>query len=169
MNVAVTRAKRLCVLIGDSHTVSANSFLESLCKHFRQHGKVRTAFDYAGNPNVRAMYGVKSGSTSKKQEETKDATKKVTTKPADKTEKKQKPPKEEAKATSQPTAVDLFKKPKLDLTEAEQEEVRIFNEQRREELMRQLTEFKEDQSKQELVFSEKLTSFERQLVHEIAE
>jgi len=35
--------------------------------------------------------------------------------------------------------------------------------------MRQLTEFKEDQSKQELVFSEKLTSFERQLVHEIAE
>jgi superfamily I DNA and/or RNA helicase len=31
MNVAVTRAKRLCVLIGNSTTVSANSLLESLC------------------------------------------------------------------------------------------------------------------------------------------
>ena len=46
MNVAVTRAKRLCVLIGDSHTVSANTFLESLCRHFRDHGQTRTAFDY---------------------------------------------------------------------------------------------------------------------------
>ena len=35
MNVAVTRAKRLCVLIGDSGTVSGNSFLASLCNYFR--------------------------------------------------------------------------------------------------------------------------------------
>ena len=36
MNVAVTRAKRLCCLIGDSGTVSSNNFfLLSLCGYFR--------------------------------------------------------------------------------------------------------------------------------------
>ena len=59
MNVAVTRAKRLCCLIGDSGTVSSNTFLSSLCSYFREHGQVRTAFDYAGNDEVRAGYGVR--------------------------------------------------------------------------------------------------------------
>jgi superfamily I DNA and/or RNA helicase len=73
MNVAVTRAKRLCVLIGDSHTVSADSFIDSLCKHFRENGAVRTAFDYQGNPNVRSMYGVKANPKRKESlEETKE-------------------------------------------------------------------------------------------------
>ena len=57
MNVAVTRAKKLCVLIGDSATVSKNSFLKSLCDYFREHGQTRSAFDYEGNPEVRTMYG----------------------------------------------------------------------------------------------------------------
>lgn len=35
MNVAVTRAKRLCVLIGDSGTVSKNNFLKSLVEYFK--------------------------------------------------------------------------------------------------------------------------------------
>jgi superfamily I DNA and/or RNA helicase len=35
MNVAITRAKRLCVLIGDSGTVSKNSFLKSLVEYFK--------------------------------------------------------------------------------------------------------------------------------------
>ena len=38
MNVAVTRAKRLCVLIGDTSTVSKNAFLNSLCNYFKEHG-----------------------------------------------------------------------------------------------------------------------------------
>lgn len=62
MNVAVTRAKRLCCLIGDSGTVSSNSFLSSLCGYFREHGQVRSAFDYAGNDEVRSGYGVKVSS-----------------------------------------------------------------------------------------------------------
>ena len=86
MNVAVTRAKRLCVLIGDSHTVSASKFLDSLCKHFRQYGQVRTAFEYAGNPNVRAMYGVKTATKKAELEENKDT--KKATKPAKTVEKK---------------------------------------------------------------------------------
>jgi len=46
MNVAVTRAKRLCVLIGDSGTVSKNKFLANLMTYFKEHGTVRSAFDY---------------------------------------------------------------------------------------------------------------------------
>ena len=38
MNVAVTRAKKLCVLIGDSATVGKNTFLKSLCDYFMCNG-----------------------------------------------------------------------------------------------------------------------------------
>lgn len=56
MNVAVTRAKRLCVLVGDSGTVSKNLFLKKLVEHFKEHGEVRSAFDYSGS-DVRSGYG----------------------------------------------------------------------------------------------------------------
>jgi ATP-dependent RNA/DNA helicase IGHMBP2 len=46
INVAVTRAKRLCVLIGDSGTVNKNKFLGDLMTYFKEHGLVRSAFDY---------------------------------------------------------------------------------------------------------------------------
>jgi ATP-dependent RNA/DNA helicase IGHMBP2 len=54
MNVAVTRAKRLCVLIGDSGTVCKNEFLKKLIQHFKENGEVRSAFDYS---DVRLGYG----------------------------------------------------------------------------------------------------------------
>ena len=53
MNVAVTRAKRLCVIIGDSGTVSKNSFLATLCNYFKENGQVRSAFDYQGCSDIR--------------------------------------------------------------------------------------------------------------------
>ena len=53
MNVAVTRAKRLCVLIGDSGTVSKSAFLKSLVEYFKQQGTLRSGFDYLGNDSVR--------------------------------------------------------------------------------------------------------------------
>jgi ATP-dependent RNA/DNA helicase IGHMBP2 len=46
MNVAITRAKRLCVLIGDSGTVSRNPFLKGLIDYFKANGLQRSAFDY---------------------------------------------------------------------------------------------------------------------------
>jgi ATP-dependent RNA/DNA helicase IGHMBP2 len=46
MNVAVTRAKRLCVIIGDSGTVCKNEFLKSLVDYFKENGISRSAFDY---------------------------------------------------------------------------------------------------------------------------
>lgn len=59
MNVAVTRAKRLCVLICDSGTVNGNKFLKGLTDYFKKTGVSRSSFDYQGNPDVRIMYGDK--------------------------------------------------------------------------------------------------------------
>ena len=50
MNVAVTRAKRLCALVGDSATVSKNQFLKTMVEYFKQNAIQRSAFDYQGNP-----------------------------------------------------------------------------------------------------------------------
>ncbi|XP_065611447.1 DNA-binding protein SMUBP-2 [Cyrtonyx montezumae] len=46
INVAVTRARRHVAIICDSRTVGSQAFLGRLLQHFRQHGHVRTAFEY---------------------------------------------------------------------------------------------------------------------------
>ena len=43
MNVAVTRAKRQCVLIGDSDTLKSNEFLKNMVEYFERHAEVRYA------------------------------------------------------------------------------------------------------------------------------
>lgn len=67
MNVAVTRAKRLCVLICDSGTVNKSEFLRGLTTYFKANGVTRTAFDYQGNPNVRMMYGTQGKASTSEQ------------------------------------------------------------------------------------------------------
>ena len=57
MNVAVTRAKRLLVLIGDSETVKKDPYLHSLCLYFKEAGTYKSAFDYQGSSDVRIGYG----------------------------------------------------------------------------------------------------------------
>jgi len=47
MNVAITRAKRHCVLIGDSETISSNDFLNNLLEHFQNYGDYESAASYA--------------------------------------------------------------------------------------------------------------------------
>ena len=65
MNVAVTRAKRLCILVADSSTVSHHTFLKDLLDYFRnaEGAILRSAFDYQGNDEVRMMYGAGAGAT----------------------------------------------------------------------------------------------------------
>jgi superfamily I DNA and/or RNA helicase len=43
MNVAVTRARRQCILIGNSETLQADAFLRGLVEHFQEHGAYRSA------------------------------------------------------------------------------------------------------------------------------
>jgi len=59
MNVAITRAKRMCVLICDSGTVNNDNFLQGLTTYFKENGVNRSAFDYQGSTDVRMMYGEK--------------------------------------------------------------------------------------------------------------
>ena len=66
MNVAVTRAKRMCVLICDSGTVNHNDFLKGLTTYFKENGISRSSFDYQGNPDIRMMYGDKQVASSAK-------------------------------------------------------------------------------------------------------
>lgn len=46
LNVAVTRARRLLVIIGDSETVEKNDMLTSLLKHVEENGLLKTAQEY---------------------------------------------------------------------------------------------------------------------------
>ena len=45
INVSVTRARRCCVIIGDSHTLSHDQCLSSLYKYCQQHGSVKNVDD----------------------------------------------------------------------------------------------------------------------------
>lgn len=46
MNVAVTRAKKHCVLIGDSETINSNPFLSRLLRYFEENGEYESAETY---------------------------------------------------------------------------------------------------------------------------
>lgn len=46
MNVAVTRARRRCVLVGDSDTLSREPFLRGLVEHFNERGVYRSAQEF---------------------------------------------------------------------------------------------------------------------------
>ena len=46
MNVAVTRARRQCVLVCDSDTVRHDEFLKRLVEYFEEHGEYASAQEY---------------------------------------------------------------------------------------------------------------------------
>jgi len=49
MNVAVTRAKRQCCIIGDSETLKNDEFLKNLVQYFRDNGEYISAAQFQGN------------------------------------------------------------------------------------------------------------------------
>lgn len=46
MNVAITRAKEMLIVIGDSATIGADPFYESFLKYVEQHGSYRTVWEF---------------------------------------------------------------------------------------------------------------------------
>ena len=46
MNVAVTRARRQCVLVCDSETLCREQFLKGLVEYFQEHGVYRSAQEF---------------------------------------------------------------------------------------------------------------------------
>eukprot|EP00172_Hildenbrandia_rubra_P002120 Plantae.Rhodophyta-Hildenbrandia_rubra.ctg2783.p1 GENE.Plantae.Rhodophyta-Hildenbrandia_rubra.ctg2783~~Plantae.Rhodophyta-Hildenbrandia_rubra.ctg2783.p1 ORF type:complete len:939 (+),score=166.32 Plantae.Rhodophyta-Hildenbrandia_rubra.ctg2783:1966-4782(+) len=53
LNVAITRAKRHCIVIGDSETISRHPFLANLLHYIEEHGEYRSAIEYG----IEANYG----------------------------------------------------------------------------------------------------------------
>lgn len=49
MNVAVTRARRHCALVGDSETLGQHPFLARLVDYFSQHGDYASAAELVPN------------------------------------------------------------------------------------------------------------------------
>ena len=53
MNVAVTRARRMLVLIGNGDCVSKDEYIGTLVKWFEEHGRVVSALEFEGDGMVR--------------------------------------------------------------------------------------------------------------------
>ncbi|KAL0586748.1 hypothetical protein ABG067_003590 [Albugo candida] len=81
MNVAVTRARRHVALICDSDTISANSFLKNLVKHFEAFGEVRSASEILVEYTFTGESLVEDGQENRTQETQRHGTRKGTVKP----------------------------------------------------------------------------------------
>lgn len=51
-NVAVTRARRHLALVGDSHTISRDPFIEGLLHYCSEHGEVFSGHDYISSNDI---------------------------------------------------------------------------------------------------------------------
>jgi superfamily I DNA and/or RNA helicase len=47
MNVAITRARKKLVVIGDSSTIGANDFYQKFLSYCEKHGLYRSAWEWA--------------------------------------------------------------------------------------------------------------------------
>lgn len=56
MNVAVTRARRQLMIVGDSSTISHDSFLNSLVKYIGDHGETWSAEQYRNHIGETTYY-----------------------------------------------------------------------------------------------------------------
>lgn len=65
LNVAVTRARRLLVVVGDSETFEKNELVYSLIKHIIEHGLIQTAETYLSNDLSRDIEIIENVSGSK--------------------------------------------------------------------------------------------------------
>jgi ATP-dependent RNA/DNA helicase IGHMBP2 len=52
LNVAVTRARRQCVIVCDCETVSHSNFIKGLIEWFEEHGEYRSAAEYDANGDI---------------------------------------------------------------------------------------------------------------------
>ena len=46
MNVAVTRARRQCILVCDTETLRSDDFLAGMVTHFEERGELRSAQEF---------------------------------------------------------------------------------------------------------------------------
>lgn len=57
MNVAVTRARRMLIIIGNADCASVDPYLASLIQWIENNGHITSAQQYRGDPNIRFGIG----------------------------------------------------------------------------------------------------------------
>ena len=57
MNVAVTRARRMLILIGNAECASADKHMQSLVHWIEENGHITSAEEFRGDPNIRFGLG----------------------------------------------------------------------------------------------------------------
>lgn len=167
-NVALTRARRNLVVIGDSETVSSNPFLKRMIDFFQQHGEVRSAHEYLsgtlGEISVSSITlnekYTKGDQTPKKSELSAPQEHLI------KKKKKTKPQIESNEVTN--TASPKFGTEMNQTGSLLPTKTRVETDSK-SELEKQIEVFLQDESQEFLNFPSNLNSFERMVVHELAE
>ena len=92
MNVAITRARRMLILIGDSDCISSDQRISKLIEWVGTHGEIQSAEEFRFDPNVRFGIGKITEPGQKVREERKQEGKKSDTreKPKKKTKQEKK-------------------------------------------------------------------------------
>ena len=169
LNVAVTRARRLLIVVCDSDTVKSDPFLREFLEYLEREGDVRTPDMYPDLPDITRPEGmivaeveVKKSSNNTNLENKKSEKKKSQKVDSKKT--KQSENKPSVKKLQVPFSEGKGKEEKhCENTENETAEDMRRNEY--EDILKQFVESKENF----MTFSAELNSFERRLVHEISE
>jgi len=167
LNVAVTRARRQLIVVCDTDTVKNDKFLKEFVEYLEKEGDIRTPDMYDNLPDVNRPDGMIVAEVPKTSKENSEKSSKNESSIKNKSKKEKKmekskklPPKNiEEKQPLKSTVI------KQSVQEPEEEEI---EENRREHLNNVLLEFIQS-SQTSMNFSSELNSYERRLVHELAE
>ncbi|KAM4618002.1 DNA-binding protein SMUBP-2 isoform 1-T2 [Discoglossus pictus] len=162
INVAVTRARRHVAVICDSHTVGNHTFLKDLVTYFNEHGEVRTAFEYLEDIVPEKYSQEKEKNTKLESHNTINAKKK---RPETQRPSNQKTSKSSTKEKDKIKPVTSHENGQQD-NKSDDNTEKASND---ECLRRMIEEFLEDHQTMQLDFPSTLTSYDRLLVHQIAE
>ncbi|CAL4091423.1 unnamed protein product, partial [Meganyctiphanes norvegica] len=159
LNVAVTRARRRLVVVCDTETVGKHDFLRKFVDYMADHGEVRSAHEFQNELEetevLKPDHLIFKDNDKKKSNKVKEKSNKTHVNRVDK------------KSTNFKKDTERTEKKKHALDESP-EEVEKKNIERRNEYKNIIDTFIKS-SKQEMSFPPDLNSFERMVVHEIAE
>jgi len=164
LNVAVTRARRHLAVVGDSETVKSDPFLAEFVDYLEQHGEILSANQFADIPVIQRPQGmteIKEALAPNNIEKTD----KIRTK-----ERKIKEPKNKNKPSNVknvPSKGNL--KNKAEIADIKLPYNETEKESKKKELEESINSFLNCKTENHLNFSSSLSSFERMLVHELAE
>ncbi len=167
MNVAVTRAWKLCMVICDSDSVSGNDFLKGMVDYFKLHGRVHSVQEYRGVDSIEFGEGDPDAWKKSKWIEAKNESKPKEIKDS---KKKKDKPKEKPKGNPSQKTEEVAKDPTADVIWfglSDSSELENKKKEFKEQFMNLFLEEKAEY--QEIEFPNTLNAFERKAIYDICE